>query len=132
MSPALAIAATLHLGWARLNAARLRGAVLEDLLRAPSPAPARGVDGAARARALARVARWMPGATCLVRSAALVRWLRATGVPARLAIGVRADAAAPRAHAWVEVDGVPLGEDATALAAFRRLDAPPPRAAWSP
>jgi hypothetical protein len=93
---------------------------------------AAGADPLARRRALARAARGVPGATCLVRAAALVDWLRDDGLDARLRIGVRRDGGAPRAHAWVEVDGVALGEDAAALAAFAPLAEPPPAAAWMP
>jgi hypothetical protein len=132
VSRALVRAALFRLVATRWRAAELRGAALEDLLRAPAAMATRGVDATLRAQAMVHAARWVPGATCLVRGAALVRWLRADGVPATLAIGVRADGAMPRAHAWVEVDGAPVGEDAAALASFRRLAAPPPRAAWSP
>ena len=46
---------------------------------------------------------------CLPRSLALTRFLRAAGWPAQHVIGV---ALYPfEAHAWVEVDGVPLNED---------------------
>lgn len=116
---------------ARASRGRLRGAALTDLMRAPVPAG--GVrDAAAHARAVSRAARWVPGATCLVRAAALARWLRAHGAPAVLRIGVRREAQALRAHAWVELDGVALDEDAASLRGFALLHAPPPRAAWSP
>jgi hypothetical protein len=116
---------------ARWAGARLRGEPLVRLMEAPAGGrPA--LDAPLRARAVARAARLVPGATCLVRAAALARWLRARGAPAVLRIGVRHEGGALRAHAWVELDGAALGEDPAALRGFALLQAPPPRAAWSP
>lgn len=116
---------------ARASHGRLRGAALAELMETPAPG-ADVRDAAVQARAVARVARWVPGATCLVRAAALARWLRSRAAPAVLRIGVRREAETLRAHAWVELDGVALGEDAATLRGFALLQAPPPRAAWSP
>ena len=118
---------------ARLALPRLRGDALAARM-APSAAHSRRAAAGAPARcdAIARAARWVPGATCLVRAAALVDWLRADGLDARLRIGVRRDGGLPRAHAWVELDGAPLGEDAAALAGYAPLVEPPPAAAWTP
>jgi Transglutaminase-like superfamily len=44
-------------------------------------------------------------ATCLEQAAALVMLLAIARIPARLVIGVGRDAAALRAHAWVESGG---------------------------
>ncbi|MGE0217302.1 lasso peptide biosynthesis B2 protein [Mycolicibacterium sp.] len=53
---------------------------------------------------------------CLPRSLAMTRFLRTSGWPAQHVIGV---ALYPfEAHAWVEVDGVALGEDDTYLHRF--------------
>jgi len=74
----------------------------------PPPPPAELVD------AVALVAgRSVIGARCLGRS--LVAWflLRRRGVDAVLEIGARLPVVAGLdAHAWVEVDGVPIGEAA--------------------
>jgi hypothetical protein len=58
-------------------------------------------------RAVDRAGRYLPGATCLAKSLALVRMLREEGRVATVRFGtVRADRFA--AHAWVECDGVAL------------------------
>ena len=48
--------------------------------------------------------------TCLRRSLVLQRMLREEGFAADLCIGVRKDKGNLQAHAWVEVDGQPVGE----------------------
>ena len=58
-------------------------------------------------RAADRAGRHMPGGTCLARSLALTRMLRARGVAAETKIGVKTDDGF-HAHAWVEVAGVPI------------------------
>jgi len=69
---------------------------------APPSMPARVV--AAR---VDRVARFVPGATCLVRSLAARLLLGWTGHESRLRIGVaRPGQAGLQAHAWVECEGV--------------------------
>jgi hypothetical protein len=54
--------------------------------------------------------RFVPGARCLHRSLALMLWLRRRGVRADLRMGVRAQDGTVQGHAWVEWDGVPIGE----------------------
>lgn len=49
-------------------------------------------------------------AACLTRSLLLEWLLRRRGVPGQLRIGVRLDGAALDAHAWVEVEGVPVND----------------------
>jgi hypothetical protein len=49
-------------------------------------------------------------ATCLERSLALWWLLGRQGIPSQLRIGVRTDAEKFQAHAWVEQDGVAIGE----------------------
>jgi hypothetical protein len=49
-------------------------------------------------------------ATCLTRSLVLVRMLRGRGAAARLCIGVRLVDGALDAHAWVELEGVPVND----------------------
>ena len=51
-----------------------------------------------------------PFATCLPRSIALQRFLRRRGIHADLRIGGRRRENAVEAHAWVEIDGVPIAE----------------------
>jgi hypothetical protein len=54
-----------------------------------------------------RAGRYLPGATCLSKSLALVRMLRAEGVPADMRVGV-AGVSPFEAHAWVECEGIEL------------------------
>lgn len=58
---------------------------------------------------------------CLPRALLLYWLLRARRRPARLLVGVARERAALRAHAWVEADGLPFDETATAALAFRPL-----------
>lgn len=84
--------------------------------------PARAATSAeiADAQALARLAasagaNALGEATCLRRALLLHGWLRRRGLRPALLLGLPANAAAPAAgdfsaHAWVELDGVPLLE----------------------
>ena len=56
--------------------------------------------------------------TCLFRSAAEVLLRRAAGERAVLRLGARQADGTVGAHAWVESDGRPVGEDAANAAAF--------------
>ncbi|MCL4845832.1 MAG: lasso peptide biosynthesis B2 protein [Acidobacteria bacterium] len=87
-----------------------------------SRTPARVVAGR-----VDRVARFVPGATCLVRSLAARLLLGWAGHESRLRIGVaRPGQAGLEAHAWVECDGVTvLG--ATTDTHFTPLPDLPPR-----
>lgn len=72
--------------------------------------PAAGV-----ARAVERAARLVPfRSTCLARSVALCRMLERRGIGHRLELGVRpvGPGEPPEFHAWVEHDGVALGDPA--------------------
>lgn len=64
-------------------------------------------------------------ANCLPQSLALCRVLRKQGLPAQIRIGVQVNAQPFQAHAWVELDGVPLGQSVDAYKAFDRLSADP-------
>ena len=78
---------------------------------------------AAIAAAVNRVARLVPGATCLPRALAVQALLRRSGHAAHLRIGIaRADAAGIEAHAWIEYgDSIVIGgED---LARYSQLPA---------
>ena len=65
----------------------------------------------------------LPEGSCLPQSIGLCRYLRKRGLNARLKIGVKSAVTPFPAHAWVELDDVPL-EDGTE--AFRQLLATPP------
>ena len=80
----------------------LRGTLTETAIRADKRHLARTVD---------RAARFVPGATCLVRALAGAHLLAAAGQRAEVFIGVRRRAGALEAHAWLESGGqVVLGE----------------------
>lgn len=65
-------------------------------------------------------------ANCLHQSLALCHVLRQHGLPARLRIGVLPQVRPFQAHAWVELDGIPLGQQPVAdYAAFERLSSAP-------
>lgn len=110
--------------WALLRASlALRFAERRTLARAmdhgtsaaPSDAPAASLVPAADLQKVAQAvasaaANHLWPMTCLPRSIALRRLLRARGIPARLEIGVRKESGSLAAHAWVEVDGDPVGE----------------------
>lgn len=66
-----------------------------------------GRNWEAQARAILRAGNRVPGARCLVRAIALRWWMRRSGEPAELAIGVKsAEAQRPDVHAWVENRGL--------------------------
>jgi hypothetical protein len=66
----------------------------------------------------------IPGdSACLVRASALRELLAADGVPAAVVrIGVRRGAAGFEAHAWVELDGMPIAEPDGLAGAFASLE----------
>lgn len=107
----------------RLTLARYRGARLQRLLDAGGGRD----DDRARADAIALAARLqraasrVPRSRCLDRAITLTRLLRDRGIAARLRLGVRRRDDLPRAHAWVEIGGHPIGESAHALAGFEPL-----------
>jgi hypothetical protein len=91
---------------------RVHGALLRWPRRARTDAASRA-EALATARSVARVVAIAAGrgpirATCLRRSL-LVWWvLRRRGLSTALRVGVSREGGAFRAHAWVELDGVPL------------------------
>jgi hypothetical protein len=60
-------------------------------------------------------------AHCLQRSLALQRWLRARGWASELRIGVRRHEGTIKAHAWIEMDGFVINDDARSVRAFTAL-----------
>ncbi len=85
------------------------------------------------ARAVDVAARHQPWrVSCLARSLALRRLLRQLGHDAQLRIGVQRSGDELHAHAWVEVDGRPLGESGDALRDFSVLEGSLETAACSP
>jgi hypothetical protein len=75
-------------------------------------------------RAVARAARHLYPARCLPRSLCL-RWLLSRhGVATDLRIGVTRQRGGLTAHAWVEHQGLPVGDAQEAVASFAALSAP--------
>jgi hypothetical protein len=60
--------------------------------------------------------------TCLTRSVAIVRLLRAGSIPAVVRIGVGFEQREMRAHAWVEVCGHAIGEGARTVNTYAAMD----------
>jgi hypothetical protein len=61
-------------------------------------------------------------ATCLLQSLALCWLLRRRGLPAIIRIGVRPSAEPLQAHAWVELDEIPLGQPVDEYQTFPHFD----------
>jgi hypothetical protein len=110
-------------GWAALRAPYwLRPERLPALLAIPpvdprTPVSEPSTETIRAARGILHRLGKLPGGvwrgTCLYRSAAEVLIRRDRGQPARLQIGARRAGEEIGAHAWVEVDGRPVGPDAT-------------------
>ena len=101
------------------------------MARWPRRAEARALDAAeseSRLRALARLVAAVSGpgrlrATCLRRSL-LLWWLaRIDGIETVLRVGVRREAEALHAHAWVEHRGRPVNDVADIASRFAPFDA---------
>ena len=60
-------------------------------------------------------------ANCLHQSLALCRMLRSNGLPALICIGVRPCTSPFQAHAWVELEKVPVGQTVNEYSAFKSL-----------
>ena len=88
----------------------------------PADAAARGAMAARMVRAAAREGLGHPN--CLSRSLVLWWLLARQGLPAELRIGTRKKDDALEAHAWVELDGVALGEEDDPHAHYAAFDAP--------
>ncbi len=61
-------------------------------------------------------------ATCLEQSLVLRHLLRRRGIDAQIVFGARKTGPETQAHAWVEVNGVPLNEDDSAHLDFARFE----------
>jgi hypothetical protein len=68
---------------------------------------------------------WIPWyANCLARSLVVQVLLRHRGIDGELRIGVRTEGSALAAHAWAEVDGLPVNDDPAIADAFKPLETP--------
>jgi hypothetical protein len=87
-----------------------------------------GTDPARLAEVVDTAARFsIVGRSCLTRALVLERLLVRKGVHAQLRIGVQRTGSGIAAHAWVEVDGVPVAERANIERAFPPFDRVGPR-----
>ncbi|MEU7135042.1 lasso peptide biosynthesis B2 protein [Streptomyces sp. NPDC046261] len=86
--------------------------------------PATGAQALASRRAVVSVSRTCAGQGCLQRSVATVLLCRLTGSWPTWCAGVRTEPF--RAHAWVEADGLPVGEgeDIRLFRALMRVSPP--------
>jgi hypothetical protein len=100
------------LGYARLHRLLAKSWPAAGASAAAPAAIARQVDRAAR--------HHLYPMRCLQRSMVLEHLLRRAGLRAELRFGVRV-AGSFNAHAWVEVDGQPLGEPGEISGRFARL-----------
>lgn len=94
----------------------LRARHLSEALHALDGARAPGGEPEVRRRVLDALRRWPT--TCLWRALAGYAALRARGEDVRFVIGVRAANGELAAHAWLEQEGVPLGEPGDPRASF--------------
>ena len=108
----------VHASLAVFGYGRTRRMIERVSRRTPARAatPAEIADAQALARLAASAgANTLGEATCLRRALLLHGWLRRRGLQPTLLLGLPANAAAPAAgdfsaHAWVELEGVPLLE----------------------
>ncbi len=92
-----------------------------------APLRAVGADDLQQAEAFAQLAaiagrRGPVTTTCLRQSLVVRAWLRRRGLDAQLRIGVRKTGGVMDAHAWVELDGVPLAQPKLDHAPFQSPD----------
>jgi hypothetical protein len=126
------------LAWAWLCTVRfgvtLLGPMRINRLLPPAPArDARRDDFPRAAGWLGVAARYVPGgASCLVRSLALLALLRRAGVAAELRIGIGNTRPGLEAHAWVEVDGRPVNDAADVATRYSAFAPPPLRSGTAP
>jgi Transglutaminase-like superfamily len=121
----LEAAAALPATWIAMRVAgfSICNAALTRPLSAPSPTGANVVDTISAAQRVARLEAATARAlflrsTCLEQSLVLCWMLRRRGMSPVLRVGARKDADRLEAHAWVEIDGIALGDDAGQHAHF--------------
>ena len=122
----LASLALLPLFWLGLRLAGLqRFQAWLDRSSVARRAPLTSAEAAALGVAVNRAANHILGpASCLTRSL-LLRWLlRRFGTASDLRIGVCFEQGKLVAHAWVEIDGIPMNDRPEAVARFAAFDQP--------
>lgn len=111
------VVAASAFGWLLVAEAGLRLLGLPRTRRLLAPRRRGGAEPPPAAAEVDRLVRLAAGACrglyparCLPRSLVVERLLVRRGAPAELRIGVRVEAGRLAAHAWVEVEGRPVGE----------------------
>jgi hypothetical protein len=96
------------------------GRTTQRLQHTVAPSPTDTISPAQCVAVVQRAARLLPGQfTCLPRSLTLAWLLQRHGHAAIVRLGVRRENALLQAHAWVEIDGVPVGDSAEFIAQFQ-------------
>jgi hypothetical protein len=111
--------------WAAVVRVAKYAVPLPTLVRVISPVPHHGRRSAERERRIALFAEWAsrvvrprsPG-NCLERSLVSYRFLIRADADPELMIGFRRDDTGMLGHAWVLVDGRPLGDSPTVVATY--------------
>lgn len=137
--------------WLDLSEASLTLAVAHVALRVASPvrvlarATTMRRTGASVTPAQRKRVAWLVGvagrhvvpAPCLTRAVALARVLARRGIASEIRVGVRTLSGRLEAHAWVELDGCPINDDATTIGGYapfaqplNRLTDIQPRVRW--
>jgi hypothetical protein len=99
---------------------------IKRLQPGPKPAMAEAKEGAdielweRRAKAITRIAARLPNCKCLPRSLALARWMASEGLNPDLKLGYHTTRSGhgphpELAHAWIELNGTPIGETKESL-----------------
>jgi hypothetical protein len=103
--------------------------VVRQWLETPRPRSVCATTDPARlAKVVDTAARFsVIGRSCLTRALVLERLLVREGIRAELRIGVQRMGSGIAAHAWVEVDGVPVAEPADIERSFPPFDRVGPR-----
>ena len=83
-------------------------------------------DGPQAVIRLRRLARWLPGSTCLHRSLALIEAARSRGLNPRLVLGAQRRDGNSYAHAWVQLGAQTLGETQRLGQPYQAFPAPSP------
>lgn len=110
--------------WALRAHARARRGVARDGIERPPLLPAPPVLPSAAVRGVLAVLH-RRRASCLERSIVLQRWFASQGRPLELVIGVDASGETFGAHAWLEGENPPHGQDEGDYQEIHRLPALP-------
>ena len=112
------------LGWACVMPILKRAIPLQTLVRLVRRTGGRHRDGVREdqivtfARWACRITRWSSGGNCLERGLIAYRFLGAINAQPTLVVGIGRGEGAMRGHAWVVIDGRPVGEHPATLGEY--------------